>query len=330
MTNRRNSRRAGFRTLAVACFAVFLLSAALLLLRLWDKQQGRFPVVDQPLDTTVEHNGKKYALKEDVETFMVLGLDQFEADAQPDSYNNNKRADFVMLLVFDKAAQKCSVLHINRDTMTRVNVLGVAGQRVDTVTAQLALAHTYGNGREVSCRNTADAVSSLLHGMRINHYISFTMDAVPVYNDLVGGVEVEVLHDFTGVDPSLVRGERVILRGNQALTYVRSRSGVDDSSNLSRMKRQRQYLEALYDKTRIVAADDAFVVDAALKMGEYIVSDRSVTQLEDILRRISTYGFDEFITLEGRTETGSDFLEFYPDEDRLMDTIIRLFYTEKS
>ena len=159
---------------------------------------------------------------EDVESFLILGLDKFEDAINNDSYNNDQRADFLMLLVFDNSEKKFTAVHLNRDTMVNMNVLGVAGQKIGTVNKQLALAHTYGNGRDVSCRNTADAVSELLNGVKVNHYLSITMDAVPILNDLLGGVEVTVLDDFSGIDDTLIKGETVTLHGDHALTYVLS------------------------------------------------------------------------------------------------------------
>lgn len=75
-----------------------------------------------------------------------------------------------------------------------------------------------------------------------------TMGAVPYINDLVGGVPVTVLDDFSGIDDSLVEGETITLKGEQALHYVRIRGGLEDSSNLNRMKRQQQYLESMAEQ----------------------------------------------------------------------------------
>ena len=146
---------------------------------------------------------------------------------------------------------------LNRDTMTKIQILGVRGDVAGTFTGQLALAHTYGSGERDSCLNTTEAVSNLLYGVGIDHYISITMDGVAILNDLVGGVEVEVMDDFSSIDSTLVQGETVTLMGNHALTYVRTRGGLEDSSNLHRMERQRQYLIALQKKLTEKANSDA-------------------------------------------------------------------------
>jgi LCP family protein required for cell wall assembly len=260
-----------------------------------------------------------------------LGLDKFDEVEAIEGYTNNKQADFVMLLVIDDNEKTVTALHINRDTMADIPVLGIAGEKIGMVNKQLALAHTYGNGREVSCRNTADAVSSMLYNITVNHYVSVTMDSVPVYNDLVGGVEVTVLDDFAGIDDELVKGETVTLKGEKALTYIRSRKGLDDSSNSTRMVRQRQYLDALYKKSiECKNSDENFVLTAVLKMADYMVSDCSSNQLTELAQTIIDYEFTEIRTIEGDNVVGEKHMEFFPDVDSLKKNVVELFYVPKN
>jgi LCP family protein required for cell wall assembly len=306
---------------------VFIVVSALVLLQNWEKTQGMFPTLS-PEDTTVEHNGKEYVLNPDVDTLLVLGLDKYMGVHTGASYNNDKQADFLMLLVFNNKEKTTTAIHINRDTMARVNVLAIDGIKViNTVTKQIALSHTYGNGKEISCRNTADSVSELLYGMQIDHFISLTMDSVGIYNDLVGGVEVTVLDDFKGIDDTLVKGEKVLLKNKHALNYVRTRYGLDDSTNNNRMNRQQQYVNALFEKSKkITEKDDQFIIDASLKMADYIVSDRSVTQLQELAKKIDDYKFMGIKTIKGESKKGEEFIEFYPDNDDIKNLVIELFY----
>lgn len=318
------------------CVAIILaiiacVSLVILVLGIWEKNHNQF--AGQASDTAtaeITFNGEEYVLKDNIETVLVLGLDKFEGQ-QTDSYNNNQQADFLMLLVIDHDLQECSALHINRDTMALMPILGVAGDQVGTVTKQIALAHTYGNGKEVSCRNTADAVSWLLNNIRIDHYISVTMDAVPVYNDLLGGVEVEVLDDFTGVDDTLIKGETVTLMGEHALNYVRTRYGLEDSSNSHRMVRQQQYIKAVYAKTLDrFETDSEFAVNAGTKLADYIVSDYTITGMQQLAEKLSGYEFKEIYELEGENVMGEKHIEFYPDENALTETVVTLFYIPKN
>lgn len=311
---------------AIALAAVFVVSVTLLFVGLWEKQRSEFPE-EQQTPKTLSYNGVEYVLKDNIETFLIMGLDKFEGDVVGE---DELRADFLMLLVFDNAEKKYSAVHINRDTMTSVNRLDVSGNKINSVTEQIALAHTRGYSEKVNCRNTSDAVSELLLGVKINHYLSMKMDAVPKLNDLVGGVEVTVLDDFTGVDDTLVKGETVTLMGEHALNYVRTRYGLEDSTNSTRMIRQKQYINALREKTMsLIASDEEFIVTATVEMSESIVSDRSVTQLQELCRKMSEYEYTDILTIEGHSIVGEKYMEFYPDIDSLKKIVVDLFYKPK-
>ena len=216
---------------------------------------------------------------------------------------------------------------LNRDTMTKIQILGVRGDVAGTFTGQLALAHTYGSGERDSCLNTTEAVSNLLYGVGIDHYISITMDGVAILNDLVGGVEVEVMDDFSSIDSTLVQGETVTLMGNHALTYVRTRGGLEDSSNLHRMERQRQYLIALQKKLTEKANSDAwFATNAILQVSDYLTSDCTAEKLSKIADLLSKSDVSEIRTIDGEAKVGQEYMEFYPDEDALQALVMNVFY----
>ncbi len=327
MRKSEHSRLPYLKIALIGVAVLFLIVVGFLFLRNWENRTGRFPEHEIGAEI-IEYEGIEYVLNDNVETFLVLGLDKYEGELAADSYNNDKCADFLMLFVIDNEKKQYTAIHINRDTMVDINVLGVAGNKIDTVRRQIALSHTYGNGRDLSCHNTANSVSSLLMGMKVNHYVSMTMDSVPTMNDLVGGVEVVVLDDFTGIDDALVKGETVVLKGEQALTYVRARKDLEDSSNSSRMKRQQQYINALYDSfNACVENDSEFIVQSSVKMSEYMVSDRSVTQLQALADKFSEYEFLGIENIEGETILGEEYMEFYPKEESIKKLIIKLFYT---
>ena len=316
---------------------VLVLLAGMLLLQRWENNQDA-PVSSSGEASSVEagapvddreityYNGTAYAKREDLETVLLLGVDKFEGET-PEGYINNQQADFLLLLVMDKQHETCTPIQLNRDTMTQIQILGVTGEPAGTMTGQLALAHTYGSGEEDSCENTVLAVSNLLYGMEIDHYVSLTMDGVALLNDLVGGVTVEVLDDFSGIDDSLVQGEIVTLQGQQALTYVRSRGGLEDSSNLHRMERQRQYLAALQQQLKAaVQQEDGFTLDALLQLNEYMVSDCTVDQLSDLGNSLAAYQVSDILTTPGDAQEGEEFMEFTVDEDALQQLVMDVFY----
>ena len=331
---RNNKKRRYFKYAALAFAIIFFISGALLGLEIWEKHQSRDYGYDLE-EISVEYNGQEYVLKENVESFLVLGLDQTKETISADSYNSNQSADFLMLFVFDNGAKKCSAIQINRDTMTNVNVLDLGGNKINGVTKQIALAHTYGSSQGVRCRNTMDAVSELLLNSKVNHYLSLEMDSVPIINDLIGGVEVEVLHDFSGVD-GLEKGQKVTLKGSQALTYVRGRSGLDKDDNISRMERQMQYLNAFYDKAILsVQNNENFIAETFSKLSQHIGSkkiidsDRSVNQLQELAEKFTEYEFTGVCNIEGESKVGKEFREFYADNNSIKKLVIDNFYIAK-
>lgn len=268
-----------------------------------------------------------YVPKENVETVLIIGVDKYQAPAQEIGYLNNQQADFLLLLVLDHQAKTCEILHLNRDTMTEIQRLGVGGGEAGSFNGQLALSHTFGSGGSDSCINTAKAVSKLLGGVKINHYMSLTMDAVVKINDLVGGVTVEVMDDFTEIDPQLVKGKEVRLTGEQALAYVRGRSGLQDSSNLHRMERQQQYMTALYQQFQErVKQDESFFTETMVEITQYFQSDCSINQLEALNDKLEGCVMKPTRVLDGKAVKGEEFMEYHVDEASLEKNIIELFY----
>ncbi len=322
------TRNRYLKYIVIGLAVAFLITAALMIIEIWENRRGRFPESDLE-SGVVAYEGQDYVLKDNIETFLVLGLDKYEGT---DSQNNGNQADFLMLFVFDDNTQQCTAIQINRDTMANVNRLDVGGNKIDTTVEQIALAYNYiyADSAKKSSRNVADSVEDLLMGIPVQHYITLTMDSVAVMNDLVGGVEVTVLDDFTGIDDTLVEGETVTLKGEQALRYVRTRYGLEDSTNSTRMERQQQYINALYDKTMsCIAEDDEFVITLVDTMDDYATYDISDFRLKELAEKFDEYEFLGIRDIEGETQLGDEFIEFYPDEASIWEIVIDLFYTPK-
>ena len=276
---------------------------------------------------TLFYNGQQYAYKERLTSLLILGIDDAEL-AESAAARNQSQADFLLLAVFDPDSRECTLIQLNRDTMCDVPMLDADGNYIGLVNEQLALSHTYGNGMESSCENTVFAVSRLLYGVEIGNYFAVTMDAIPVLNDLVGGVTVTIEDDFSGVDPTLVMGETVTLTAENVEHFVRSRMNmVDDPTNIARMRRQRDYMTALFSSlSSAVKKDSAFVVEAYSAMAGSLVTDCSIDEMSDYSERFSGYTLSEIVTPEGESVKGEKFMEFYVDEAALQELVIETFY----
>ena len=328
--HKRHIRKALILVLILAC-----VSGVLFAVQIWESHQRqqamlRQEEIDEPArrrrEGWIEKDGQWYAPKSGLETMLVIGVDKTEPLEDSGSYNNDSQADFLLLTILDKTEETATILHLNRDIMTQIPVLGVTGQHAGFITGQLALAHTYGSGLQDSCENTVDAVSMLLGGVDIDHYVGMTMGAVPLINDMVGGVPVTVLDDFSGIDDTLVQGEEITLQGEQAIHYVRIRAGLEDSSNLNRMKRQQQYLQSLANQVQSLGEDFAPSSQQMEELSRYLISDCTVQELDSMAEKVSSYTLEEMQTVAEQAKKGTEYMEFYSDEAALEEQVLDLFY----
>ena len=278
---------------------------------------------------TVTVKGEKYYPRKDITTFLLMGIDQ-KGPVQPSmSYNNEGEADMLALAVFDETDKTYNLLLLNRDTMTDVQILGIAGKPAGTAYQQLALSHTYGKGLEDSCDNTRDAVSDLLNGITVDYYLSMNMDAIGILTDAVGGVKVTVTDDFSEVDPSISMGETT-LNGQQAVSFVQTRKDVGNQMNISRIERHKEFMNGFLDALKTnVDGSDSFVLKNFDSISDYVVTDSSVNTLNKLFNSYVDYELNEIISPEGENKKGETYMEFYPDEKFLDELVLELFYAKK-
>lgn len=277
----------------------------------------------------IKRDGIEYFPRQDITTVLVMGIDQFGPVQKSTSYTNTGAADMNILMVFDEIDRSCSIIYLNRDTMVEMPVLGVGGRPAGSYYGQLALSHTYGTGLNDSCENTVKTVSDLLYGVAIDYYVAMNMDTIAILNDAVGGVKVNVTEDFSLVDETIGTG-LVTLRGNQAIHYVRSRQGVGDQMNTSRIERQKRYLDSFLEAFRSRKdTEPEFFLSAYEQAQPYITTDCSVNAILGMVERYGDYAVGEIISPAGENVRGEKYYEFYLDEEALDEMILRIFFEPK-
>ena len=293
-------------------------------------EERRFGFLEAAASRPVEYNGKTYLPNNDIVAFLLIGVDSIGEMQSSGYFRNDSLADFICLIAFDTKSGSSTIIHINRDTMTDITILGMNDREVGETRAQIALSYSYGDGGESSCRNTKKAVSELLGDLNISYYLSMTMDAVPILNDAVGGVEVLVEDDFSAVDPTLQQGQRVTLRGDQALTFIRSRHHVGEMTNLSRMSRQVEYMQNFYLRfKKAIQNNPQFLVSSFKDISPYIVTNCSDRALSYISKKIGNSELKEVVSLPGEAVLGDTYMEYHLDQEQLQELILRIFYKEK-
>ena len=278
---------------------------------------------------TVSYNGEKATVRRSLSSILLIGTDNFINDSKQneiEAFYNSNLADFLVILVFDHAAKTVTPFQICRDTMCEVPWISVNGIVGGTEFQQITFAHTYGSGKEDSCVNTRNAVSSLLFDAPIDNYFAFTMDAVPVMNDLVGGVTVRLEEDLPSLGPEYLRGALVTLKGSAALRFVRYRDIELVDSNLPRMSRHRQYMEAFTQAAREALSKDEDLAVKAFRAAEpFLCTDLSVDNISDMVAQLDAYEIMPTVTPEGEYTMGFEFAEYYVDETSLWECVRQTF-----
>ena len=279
----------------------------------------------------VEYKGGFYRPYEKLTTILVIGVDRYSSQTNLGvTYRNGGQADYLELLVINEETQTITPILIDRDTMTKITILGVLGDETGTRVVQICLSHGFGDGKEQSCLLTVRAVSWLLHDIDIDYYISMDMDGIPALNDVLGGVTVTLEDDFSALDPAMTPGTTLTLQGMQAEYFVRGRMYIGTGTNQARMNRQQVFMDALGGKLsqRIRQSEDAAFINGLLDvLDPYLLTDMSRGRM--INEAWNTKGFVQLdpLRLDGEYVNGAyGFKEFHADEDALNDLMMQVFY----
>lgn len=318
------------KAIILSVIVVIVMALCLGVLYLWENKHydtgasGNGGGIEEPILKTVEYNGDTYQQRDELETWLFMGVDVMEKVSNTDTFIDGGQADMQLLITVDNKNQTWQMLQLNRDSMIEVPVLGMTGEEVGTEFEQLALAHSYGNGGKESCKNDVKAVSNMFDGQKINGYLALNMEGLNILNDMVGGVPVVVNDDFTMLDPTLVQGQEVVLQGSQALTFVRERQNVGDETNVARMARQREYMNSL--KQKLKEQDEEFGIRAYDALSEYTVTNMGSGNITNLLQCLKDYQERDLLTIDGESRIENDTNAYYLNEDSLKQVMLEMFY----
>lgn len=281
----------------------------------------------------VRYNGEIYQYNEDILTFLVMGIDKTTKVKVVESGVNGGQADLIMLAVFNPHTKTTSLITVNRNTMTDIDVYDEKGEFVGKGIGQICLQHGYGDGATQSCERTEKAVSNLFFNLPIHGYFSINMGAIKAINSAVGGVTMTLDEDFEavldGVSVSLPKGEHTFT-DDQAHVYIRYRDHSEFDSATTRLNRQKKYIAAFLSKLKEETAKDVTVpLKVYNELSPYIVTDITTSEMTYMVSNTYnyTFDFDNIYSLQGTTVIGkTEHEEFNYDPDQLYDMIIEIFY----
>lgn len=283
-------------------------------------------------EDTISYKGKEYTLNKNVISILVIGVDRENLDEDL-GVGNNGQADVIFVATVDTKTKKAHIIPISRETMVDVNQYATNGKYIGVKREQLCLAYAYGNTPEQCSENVMTSVKRLLYGVNINSYVTIEMEGFEKLIDLIYGIEITALEDINSKKLPLIKGEKVLLNGNQARTYITYRDD-DIEANARRMERQKQFLSALLNKTgNSIVNNFANLTKYYNDLSPYFSTNVSFAQITYLAQNCLSLNFGDALNyknIDGNLVQGEKWVEFYADEESTIETLIDIFYIPKS
>ena len=276
----------------------------------------------------VTYNGKKYRYNSHLSNYLLLGIDTEGEIAQEKETLSGGQSDAIFLVSYDRKEETAQILAIPRDTMTTIYIYNIDGTYVTPQTDHLTLQYAYGDGREMSCKITRDAVSNLLYGVPIIGYTAINLGSIPLLVDTVGGVTLTVPDDsMEEVNPEYKKGAEITLTSETAENYIRYRDTHAHHQALVRTERQKSFINAFADRIlELQAQDPHTVTDIYETIKPHMVTNMSNDIFLDLAgaKRVG-----EIRTIPGEGVATDLFDEYHVDDKALYELILDVFYIEE-
>ncbi|AJT66696.1 LCP family protein [Streptomyces chattanoogensis] len=224
-----------------------LVAAATTAYVIYQQLDGNISKVDVGIDNAAVTDGPV--------NLLVIGTDarSGKGNAGYGDAGSVGHADTTILMHISKDRTNATALSIPRDLITdipdcstkqkdgsRKPIPGEQQVRFNTSLGQ--------EGRDPGC--TWRTVEKLT-GLKINHFMMADFNAVKELSDAVDGVEVCAAKDIDDPKSHLkLKAGRHVVKGEQALAFVRTRHAIGFGSDLDRIKMQQQFMGSLIRKLK--------------------------------------------------------------------------------
>ncbi|WP_207344019.1 LCP family protein [Arthrobacter sp. E3] len=211
-------------------------------------------VTTSPLNAGVGNEPSNKQQVEETGSLQILILGTDTRDGKNSEYGTaddsagEGHSDVMLLMDISPDNSRVSVTSFPRDLMVPIPKCksAVTGKVVPgEASGQLNAALESGPGCTVAAIND-------MTGLTIDHFMLADFTAVKELSNALGGVEVCVDHamdDFDGSHLKLPKGKSLV-KGEQALAFLRTRHSFGESSDLDRIKAQQYFLGSMVRKVK--------------------------------------------------------------------------------
>ncbi len=257
---------------------------------------------------------------------VLMGLD---SDTDREAAGRGWRSDTIAVLVINVAEPSCTVLSVPRDTRARIERLSDSGKSLGWLYNKINSAFNYGGGpEERGHENLLASLERLLFDglesdFHLDYYASIDMEGISLFADAVDGVPITLEYDIPGFGK---KGDTVVLKGEQARTFVRLRHGVTGGSDIGRIGRQQAFIRAFAGRVQQLGAREAVTRLWTTLAGNVHtnLNTEQILALGEVLSRLSLKNV-EFKTLPGRCKTIDGKSYYVPDTKNVRTLALELW-----
>lgn len=233
-----------------------------------------------------------------VQKILLISLTDYQVPDVSATLRNDRQADFIMLMTIDAEAGTTTAVQLDPDISVQFQPQGATAAE----SMPLGEVYTFGSGGSDSNLNLLTSVSRFMDGVEITHYVTFDSDAVRVVADMLGGTTVDITDSFPEEYPELAKGGSVCLDGDSAYTYFNYISP-GEGNNRSHMRRQQEFVKAVYAPFAANSGQEEFVTQLFMKMGDKLNTDLTLSQTINMMETLQKYELDDSIQMIVKGDT---------------------------
>ena len=290
---------------------------------------GATPAPTDSSGQTIVNTTDPYLYNENIINVVLLGLD---SDSDREALDMGYRSDTMLICAIDTQNNTVKAITIPRDTKGKVNVLDSKGNIVRTATTKIngAFNNAQAGRSAIAYQNTLAAIEGVLSDANVDldlqYYAGIDMDGIAPITNAVGGVPVTLTDTIAGVGK---KGETVLLKGDVAKKYIRTRKGDGLSgSDVDRANRQQLYFKGLAKQIKQVGIGS--IPSLYSSVSKYVDTNLNMDQILALATTLINVDLDniEFHTIEGEYvhENSMDLYEV--DENALKQLALETWFVE--
>lgn len=328
----RKNRHRWQKSFFWSVIVIVLLVAGGLIAFLTFRYKGKIDLRAEEQYTT--YNGKKYKYREGIVNILCLGIDKSVSMSYIEARRGNiGMSDAIILVSVDTKRNKVKVIAIPRDTVTEIQTTR-DGELSSKERMRLCIQYAYGTSMQQSNDLTVKAVSKLLYDLQIQRCCAINFAALPIINDAIGGVDVEIKENIEEWESRLPYGETVHLEGDLALRFLEVRNKHDLNGAALRTQRQKQYVEAFVEKAKNVIKKNPTIpltIFRELQKDGNMCTDITAEDIMYLMPEVLRMSFsnDMVVMIPGESVVSEDgHTDYRMDIDAVKKIVIDTFYEE--